>query len=92
MKNKNCAIADFILREVGIKISPTLNSMIMNPQKLNALNSATLEKIVTEYAPVYKKFKCVLDGSDEIQTLSIFSLSLMLRLTNKPELLEIINK
>lgn len=92
MKNKDSTIVDFILREVGIKISPTLHSMIKNPQKLETLNFATLEHIVKEYAPIHKKFKHVLDGSDEMQTLSVFTLRLMCKLNNKPELQIIFDK
>lgn len=54
MKKKDKAIFIFILKEVGIKISPMLEAMIKAPNKLATLNHLVLEQVVKEFAPVYK--------------------------------------
>ena len=88
MKNKDKSIYNFILREVQLEISPMLESLIYNPRKLESLNRAALEKIVREFAPIYKKWYCVLDGSNELAQILNFQYSLIWKLDNKPELRE----
>jgi hypothetical protein len=91
MKKKDRKIFDFILREVGIEITPFLESLIANPQKLSTLNNMALEQVVKEFAPVYKKYKHFLDGPHELTLISSFEISLMWRLNNKPELRKILD-
>ena len=70
MKKNDRKIFNFILREVGIEITPFLESLIANPQKLSTLNNIALEQVVKEFAPVYKQYKHFLDGPHEL-TLSL---------------------
>ena len=62
----------------------------MNPQKLNGLNNNALKDIVVEYEPIFKRFRWTLDGPAEREQLAIFEISLMCRITHKPELEEIL--
>jgi hypothetical protein len=91
MKKKDRKIFDFILREVGIEITPFLESLIANPQKLSTLNNMALEQVVKEFAPVYQKYKHFFDGPHELTLISSFEISLMWRLNNKPELRKILD-
>ena len=54
MKKNDRTVFNFILKEVGIEITPLLDSLIANPQKLSTLNNMALEQIVKEFAPIYK--------------------------------------
>lgn len=91
MKKNDRKIFNFIFREVGIEITPFLESLIANPQKLSTLNNIALEQVVKEFAPVYQKYKHFLDGPHELTLISSFEISLMWRLNNKPELRKILD-
>lgn len=67
-----------------------LESLIKNPQKVEMLNNSDLEKVVKEFAPIYQKYRYVLDGSEEISKINIFAVYLLCRLTNKPQLEKIL--
>ena len=86
MKKKDNAVFDFILKETGIKISPFLQSLILNPRKIGTLNNIALKQVVEEFAPIYKKYKHVLDGSKELSQILEFKFFLIYRLLNKPDL------
>ena len=91
MKKNDRTVFNFILKEVGIEITPLLESLIANPQKLSTLNNMALEQIVKEFAPIYKKYRHYLDGPHELSLISNFEMSLMWRLNNKPELQKILD-
>lgn len=90
MKKKDKRIFNFISEEVGIEISPVLEHLILNPTKIDKLNSIALEKVVKEFAPIYQKYMYVLDGPEELQKISIFEMFLLCRLTNKSELKQLL--
>ena len=92
MKKKDNAVFNFILKETGIKISPFLQSLISNPRKIESLNNITLEEVVKEFAPIYKKYKHTLDGPNELSEIAIFEVFLMCRLNNKPNLQKILDE
>ena len=77
------AIQDYIQKETGISVTQQLLAFIMNPQKLNNLNNKALKEIVIEYAPIYQRFRFMLDGPN---WLASFNVSLICRIANKPEL------
>ncbi len=91
MKKNDRTVFNFILKEVGIEITPLLESLIANPQKLSTLNNVALERVVKEFAPIYKKYRHYLDGPHELSLISNFEMSLMWRLNNKPELQKILD-
>ena len=66
-----------------------LENLILNPQKLQGVNNADLERIVKEYASIYQKRRIVLDGEKEWSQIATFELFLFCRLTNKSELRKI---
>ncbi len=74
----------------GIVVSPKLLAFIMNSDKLNGLNKNALKDIVVEYSPINQKFNMILDGSAEIRKVGMFSFFLSCRITNMPELQEIL--
>lgn len=90
MNIKNKTIFNFVLNNDGIAISPMLESLIENPGKVETLNNVTLEQAVKEFAPIYQKYRYVLDGSEEILKINIFTIHPMCRLTNKPQLEKIL--
>lgn len=61
MSKKNNSIFNFVLNNDGIEISPMLESLIENPGKVETLNNVTLEQVVKEFAPIYQKYRYVLD-------------------------------
>ena len=89
---KNDDTFNFILKEMGIEISPLLQSAIANPQKLQALSNADLEKVVKEFAPICKKYNHILDGPIELRPVNTFKLFLLCRLNNKPHLQKILEE
>ena len=58
---------------------------MISPDRIATANSVILEKLVREYAPIYKLITCQLDGPREAEELAIFSLYLLQRINNKPE-------
>lgn len=84
------AVKNYIREETGIVVSKKLLAYIMKPQKLNGLNSDALRDIVIEYEPIFKRFRWMLDGPAERELLAFFELSLMCRITHKPELEKIL--
>ena len=77
----------YIREETGTTASKMLICFIQNPRKLNGLNNEALKNIITEYAPVFNKFRYMLDGPNEIGS---FNLMLYCRIANKPELMSIL--
>ena len=67
-----------------------LLSFILAPNRLTMINNKTLKSIVVEYAPIFKKYRNILDGSSEQNQISYFSLILISRIENKPELKSIL--
>lgn len=63
-----------------------LLSFIFHPNRLSTLNNTALKDIVIEYAPIYNKYRYMLDGPSEQNQISYFTIALMCRVTNKPEL------
>ncbi len=92
MKKKDKTTFNFILSEIGIEISPVLESLIAKPQKIELLNNMALEQVVKEFAPIHKKYKYTLDGPSELRPITIFEVYLMCRLTNKPHLQKILDE
>lgn len=88
--NNQQAVQSYIKKETGISISKKLLAFIMNLQKLNGLNNNALKDIVVEYEPIFKRFRWTLDGPEEREQLALFEISLMCRITHKPELEEIL--
>ena len=86
MKNKDKTIYNFILKELGLEISPLLENAIMNPTKVETINNNALEQIVNEIAPIYKKYRFVLDGPQELSKICTFMIFLDFRLNNQPKL------
>lgn len=86
MTNDPQLIQKYIEEETGVVVSKMLLSFIMNPQKLDGLNNKALKDIVIEYAPIFKRFRGMLDGPSEQTVLVTFDLFLMCRIANKPEL------
>ena len=76
----------FIYKEMGIEISPFLQSVIANPQKIQTFRNTDLEKIVREFAPICKKYNHILDGPIELRPVNTLKLYLLCRLSNKPHL------
>ena len=87
---KTNSISDFIFNETGIRISTHLQSLIEHPEKLNKVRYSDLEKIVREFAPIYKKYRLVLDKPTQWYPIIFFGIGLMLKLKNKPELQKIL--
>ncbi len=85
--NQQQVIKNYIKEETGIEVSKKLLAFIMNPQKLVGLNNNALKEIVIEYAPIYQRFKFMLDGPN---WLASFNLSLSCRIAHKPELEKIL--
>ncbi len=81
----------FIKENIGVTPSKQLIRLIMHPSRLNQLNNIALKKMVEEYAPIERYCRGILDGPIEMQILAVFSISLMSRLHNKPDLQEILN-
>lgn len=81
---------NYIKETTGITVSKMLLAFIMNPQKLEGLNNSALKDIVIEYAPIFNKYRGMLDGPSEQSQISFFSIALMCRITNKPELKSIL--
>lgn len=92
MKKKDNAVSNYILKDIGIKISPFLQSLISNPSKITTLNNIALEEVVKEFAPIYKKCKYTLDGPNELTKIVIFEVFLMRRLNNKPDLQKMLDE
>ncbi|MBR1824268.1 MAG: hypothetical protein IJ779_08565 [Ruminococcus sp.] len=88
--DKQQAVKEYINEETGIIVSKKLLSFIMNPQKLEGLNNIALKEIVIEYAPIYQRFRFMLDGPQERSWLVFFEISLMCRISHKPELEKIL--
>ena len=88
--DKQQAVKEYINEETGIIVSKKLLSFIMNPQKLEGLNNIALKEIVIEYAPIYQRFRFMLDGPQERSWLVFFEISLMCRISHKPELVKIL--
>lgn len=63
-----------------------LEHFILHYEKISTLNNVALEGIVREYAPIYQKFRGMLDGPIERQHIVSFEVSLLCRLNNKIEL------
>lgn len=85
--NDSQAVKNYIKEETGIDVSKKLLAFIMNPHKLESLNNIALKEIVIEYAPIYQRFRFMLDGPN---WLASFNLSLICRITHKPELEKIL--
>ena len=91
LKKKDKTIYNYILKEAGIEISPVLEHLILNPTKISALNNIALEQIVNEYAPIYQKYRYVIDGPRELNRIAVFEMFLLGRLTNKIELQKVLD-
>ena len=91
LKKKDKMIYNYILKEVGIEISPVLEHLILNPTKIETLNNIALEKIVNEFAPIYQKYRYVIDGPRELNRIAVFEMFLLGRLTNKIELQKVLD-
>lgn len=81
----------YIEETTDITASKMLLSFIINPQKLFSLNNIALKNIVSEYAPIYKKTRYILDGPAEQQQLAVFSMYLSQRIENKPDLKKLLD-
>lgn len=81
--DKHQDVKNLIKEGTGIDISKKLLAFITNPRKLEGLNNVALKEIVIEYAPIYQRFRFMLDGPN---WLASFNLSLRCRIANKPEL------
>jgi hypothetical protein len=88
--NNQQAVKKYIEEETGIVVSKNLLAFIMNPQKLEGLNNSALKDIVVEYQPIFRRFRGMLDGPTEREQLAIFEISLMCRITHKPDLEKIL--
>ena len=77
----------YIKEETEIDVSKKLLAFITNPHKLEGLNYKALKEIVIEYAPIYQRFRFMLDGPN---WLALFNLSLRCRIAHKPELEKIL--
>lgn len=88
--NKQQKMFKYIKDTTGITVSKMLLSFILHPNRLAALNNVDLKDIVVEYAPVFNKYRWMLDGPSEQNQISFFTISLMCRVTNKPELKSIL--
>ena len=88
--NKQQSIQHYIKEETGIDISKNLLAFVMNPKKLEGLNNIALRKIVIEYAPIYQRFRFMIDGPQERSWLAAFEIFLMCRIAHKPDLEKIL--
>lgn len=88
--NKQQDMFDYIKNTTEINVSKMLLSFIFQPNRLSTLNNNALKDIIVEYAPIYNKYRYMLDGPFEQNQISCFTNSLMCRITNKPELKSIL--
>ncbi len=80
------SVAEYVKRKTGISISKLLRIYINEPDRIAIANNQTLEKLVKEYAPIYKLITSQLDGLQEAECLAIFSLYLLQKINNRPGL------
>ncbi len=91
-KHKKQQLKDFIAAETGVQISEYLNTMLCQPNRLEKTNNADLERIVREFSTIYRCFRSVLDGTEEVRTIELFALRLQLRIQNKPDLMNLLTE
>ena len=65
--DKHQDVKEFIKEGTGIDISKKLLAFIMNPRKLEGLNNVALKEILIEYAPIYQRFRFMLDDLPKVQ-------------------------
>ena len=88
--NKEQMMFNYIKETTDIAVSKKLLCFIFDPNRLTMINNTALKSIVIEYAPIFKKYRNMLDGPFEQSQISRFSLILMCRIENKPELKSIL--
>ncbi len=85
-------ISNYIKDKTGITPSKKLLSFIAEPSKLHSLNNVALKEIVIEYAPIFNKFRGMLDDPLEAQILAHFEIYLLNRIAHKPDMKSILYK
>lgn len=63
--NKQQTMLNYIKDTTGVTISKMLLSFILEPSRLATINNAVLKNIVIEYAPVFNKYRGMLDSFSE---------------------------
>lgn len=71
---------------MGIEISPLLVKYINCPTLVNRANKETIARLATEVRPIYERYKCTLDGPNEIGHVLMFCLFLKSRTDRIPNL------
>lgn len=91
MITKEKQIEKFIIEDMNMTPSKTLVSLIVHPSRLQQLNNNALKGIVVEYAPMYRKYRLLLDTILwELDCITLFGFLLRQRIVNKPELITIL--
>lgn len=91
MITKEKQIEKYIIEDMNMTPSKMLVSLIVYPSRLQQLNNTALRNIVIEYAPIYKKYRLLLDTTSwELDFITWFGFVLRQRIVNKPELIRIL--